>query len=146
VGIVANLRAAAPLIPDGFDGTTRDDAFATSDFVASFDVEDAAGGRRTITVFFTRTAERRRTTHAAADDGGALTVLSERRLAFSPRGRLRGARHLVLALAVANAPAQAVAFDLGRITTSADPSGLTAVADDGCAGFRPSRARESPAG
>jgi len=94
VELKANLRADAPLITGGFDGTDFDSAFATSNFTNSIDVFDSLGARHTIHFFFTRTAANAWEYNVGVDDGeiggtdGDLTVLGGGALTFNPDGSL----------------------------------------------------------
>jgi flagellar hook protein FlgE len=90
----ANLRADAPLIVGGFDGTDFDSAFGTSNFTNSIDVFDSLGDRHTLNFFFTRTGTNAWEYNIGVDAGetggtaGDLSVLGGGTLTFNTDGSL----------------------------------------------------------
>jgi len=57
ISLKSNLRADSELIAGGFDGTTFDTAYATSNFTTSINVFDSLGAKHTLNLFFTRTGD-----------------------------------------------------------------------------------------
>src|SRR4029453_16981606 len=56
IALKSNLRADSEIITGGFDGTSFDTAYATSNFTTSINVFDSLGAKHTLNLFFTRDA------------------------------------------------------------------------------------------
>ena len=55
ISLKSNLRADSEIIAGGFDATSFDSAYATSNFTTSINVFDSLGAKHTLNLFFTRT-------------------------------------------------------------------------------------------
>jgi flagellar hook protein FlgE len=94
IQLKANLRADADLITGGFDGTTFDSAYSTSNFTTSINVFDSLGAKHTMNFFFTRTGANAWDYNVGIDAGdtggtpGDLQILGTGSLTFNTDGSL----------------------------------------------------------
>ncbi len=94
VQIKANLRSDAELIAGGFDGTSFDTAFTTSNFTTAINIFDSLGARHTLTLLFTRTGVNTWDYNVGVDAGetggtaGDLNLLGGGSLSFNTDGSL----------------------------------------------------------
>lgn len=145
----ANLRADAELIASGFDGTTFDTAYATSNFTTSINVFDSLGAKHTLNLFFTRTGSNTWDYNVgvdAADTGGTpgeLSLLGSGQLVFNEDGSLNTApAPATAAVTFSGAAAQTITIDFGTPNTDpiANPGqgidGITQFAGPSAVGFQ----------
>jgi len=95
LALKANLQADAEIIPGGFDGSSFDTAFATSNFTTSQKVFDSLGASHTLNFFFTKTSDNNWSYAVGIDAGeaggtqGDLSVIGSGTLTFNPDGSLQ---------------------------------------------------------
>ncbi len=97
--VKANLQADAPTIAGGFDGSSFDTAFATSNFTTSMNVFDSLGARHTLNFFFTKDENTGNVWHYAVGvdaseleppgNPGDLSVITSGDLTFNTDGSLQ---------------------------------------------------------
>jgi flagellar hook protein FlgE len=151
VELKSNLRSDAEIITGGFDGTTFDTAYASSNFTTALNVFDSLGAKHTLNIFFTRD-ETTPNTWAynvgvdAGDTGGtagALQILGTGSLSFNTDGSLAAdPSTLSVAVTFTGASAQDIALDFG--TPNPDPianpgggvDGITQFAGPSAVGFQ----------
>ncbi len=148
VQLKSNLRADAPVLPGGFDGTTFDSAFASSNFTTSITIFDSLGAQHTLTLFFTKTGNNAWTYNAGVDAGdtggtaGDLDVLGNGTLTFNPDGSLNatGPDPATVPVTFNGASAQTITLNFGTPNAAADPGagldGLTQFAGPSSVGFQ----------
>ena len=148
VQLKANLRADAELIVGGFDGTTFDTAYSTSNFTTSTNVFDSLGAKHTLNFFFTRTGANAWDYNVGIDAGdtggtpGDLQNLGTGSLSFNTDGSL-AADPSTPSVAVTFNGAAAQTITLGFGTPNPDPvtnpgegiDGLTQFAGPSAVGF-----------
>ncbi|MCC6764866.1 MAG: flagellar hook protein FlgE [Deltaproteobacteria bacterium] len=145
----ANLRADVELIPSGFDGTTFDTAYATSNFTTSINVFDSLGAKHTLNLFFTRTGANTWDYNVGVDAGdtggtaGELSALGNGQLVFNPDGSLNSAPSpATVSVTFTGASAQTIDLDFGTPNTDpvANPGqgidGITQFAGPSAVGFQ----------
>ena len=94
VSLKSNLRADSPLIASGFDGTTFDAAFGSSNFTTSLNIFDSLGAGHTLNLFFTRTGSNAWNFNVGVDAGdtggtvGDLSIIGSGSLTFNSDGSL----------------------------------------------------------
>ncbi|MEB2344394.1 MAG: flagellar hook protein FlgE [Deltaproteobacteria bacterium] len=137
VSVSANLGAAAPLTPGGFDPA---DPSGSSDLQTVITVYDSLGIEHAATLYFTHTGSNAwewslglapgDTTLAPANPGDATVLQGSGTLTFDANGILSGATgtSLVLEFGGGAAPAQAVTLDFGAFGV-AGSGGTTQVGD-----------------
>ncbi len=148
ISLKSNLRADSELITGGFDGTTFDTAYATSNFTTSINVFDSLGAKHTLNLFFTRTGANTWDYNVGVDAGdtggpaGELNVLGNGQLVFNEDGSLRDPPTLAsVAVTFSGAAAQTIDLNLG--TPNPDPitnpglgiDGITQFAGPSAVGF-----------
>lgn len=127
LSLKANLQADAPVIPGGFDPTSFDTAFASSNFTTSMNVFDSLGASHTLNFFFTKTGDNTWSYNVgvdAAETGGTAgdlnIIFGGGTLTFNPDGSLSGPTTLDTANVTFNgANAQAITLNVG--TANTDP-------------------------
>ena len=137
----ANLEADAPVIPGGFDPTSFDTAFATSNFTTSMKVFDSLGASHTLNFFFTKTGDNTWSYNVGVDAGetggtaGDLNIIfGGGTLTFNPDGSLSGPTTLDVANVTFNgANAQAITLNVG--TANTDPTNNPGQGIDGITQF-----------
>jgi flagellar hook protein FlgE len=149
VQLKSNLRADAELIPGGFDGTTFDTAYATSNFTTSINVFDSLGAKHTMNLFFTRTGDNTWDYNVGIDAGdtggtaGELQILGTGSLQFNTDGSLAADPSTPsVAVTFAGAAAQTITLNFG--TPNPDPvtnpglgiDGITQFAGPSAVGFQ----------
>jgi flagellar hook protein FlgE len=133
----ANLQSDAPLITGGFDGTTFDSAFATSNFTTSMRVFDSLGADHTLNIFFTRTADNAWACSVGVDAGdtggtaGDLNVLATGTLTFNTDGSLIASDPATVAATFTGAAAQTITMNFG----TPNPSAIAGEGIDGVTQF-----------
>ncbi len=144
VSLKSNLRADSPLIAGGFDGTSFDSAFSTSNFTTSIGIFDSLGARHTLTLFFTKTADNTWDYNAGIDAGetggtaGDLQVLGGGSLSFNSDGSLNATTPdpATASVTFSGAAAQDVTLNFGTPNPADDPAqgldGLTQFAGPSC--------------
>ena len=126
VQLKSNLRADAELVVGGFDGTTFDTAYATSNFTTSSNVFDSLGAKHTLNFFFTRTGANAWDYSVGVDAGdtggtaGDLQILGTGSLSFNTDGSL-AADPSTPSVAVTFNGAAAQTITLGFGTPNPDP-------------------------
>ncbi|HZR84494.1 MAG TPA: flagellar hook protein FlgE [Candidatus Binatia bacterium] len=127
VQLASNLDASAPLIDGGFDGTTFDTAYATSNFSVPARVYDSLGVGHTVTFFFTRTDANAWDVNVAVDAGeaggtaGEIQSIGTASLTFNPDGSLAGPDPTDLTVTFNGADEQTITVDFGTPNTDATP-------------------------
>jgi flagellar hook protein FlgE len=125
LSLKANLQADAPVIAGGFDNTSFDTAFATSNFTTSMNVFDSLGGKHTLNFFFTRTAENAWDYNVGVDAGetggtpGDLAIVGGGTLGFNTDGSLNAVGTPTATVTFSGAAAQTITLDFG--TPNTDP-------------------------
>ncbi len=150
IELKSNLRADAPLIAGGFDGTSFDTAYATSNFTTSINVFDSLGAKHTMNLFFTRTGDNAWSYAIGVDagetggtpgdfnplvTGGTLSFNTDGSLAADPAPN-------TLSVTFSGAAAQTINLDFG--TPNPDPianpgdgiDGITQFAGPSAVGFQ----------
>jgi flagellar hook protein FlgE len=149
ISLKSNLRADSELIASGFDQTSFDTAYATSNFTTSINVFDSLGAKHTLNLFFTRTADNAWDYNVGIDAGdtggtpGDLTVLGSGQLTFNSDGSLAAAP-TTPSVSVTFAGAAAQTIDLNFGTPNPDPvanpgqgiDGVTQFAGPSAVGFQ----------
>jgi len=149
ISLKSNLRADSELITGGFDGTTFDTAYATSNFTTSINVFDSLGAKHTLNLFFTRTGSNTWDYNVGVDAGdtggtpGDLNALGSGQLEFNEDGSLKSDPTLA-SVAVTFAGAAAQTIDLNFGTPNPDPvanpgqgiDGVTQFAGPSAVGFQ----------
>jgi flagellar hook protein FlgE len=148
VQLKSNLRADAELIAGGFDATTFDTAYATSNFTTSINVFDSLGSKHTMNFFFTRTGDNAWDYNVGVDAGdtggtpGDMQILGTGSLSFNTDGSL-AADPSTPSVAVTFTGASAQTITLGFGTPNPDPvtnpgdgvDGVTQFAGPSAVGF-----------
>ncbi len=151
VQLKSNLRADAEIIAGGFDGTTFDTAYATSNFTTSINVFDSLGAQHTLNLFFTRDESTPNTwTYNvgidAGDTGGTpgeLQILGSGSLSFNTDGSLAADPSTPsVSVTFTGASAQDISLNFG--TPNPDPvanpgggiDGITQFAGPSAVGFQ----------
>jgi flagellar hook protein FlgE len=138
VSLKSNLRADAPLIDGGFDGTDFATAFATSNFTSSVNVFDSLGARHTLNLFFNVGVD----AGEVGGEPGELTVLGGGSITFNPDGSLSAIDPDPPALTVNfnGAAEQEITFGFGTPNPDGDPGlgidGLTQFAGPSAVSFQ----------
>ncbi len=140
ISLKSNLRADSELIAGGFDQTTFDSAYATSNFTTSINVFDSLGAKHTLNLFFTRTGDNAWDYNVGIDAGetggtpGDLTVLGSGSLTFNSDGSLAAAPSTPsVSVTFAGAAAQTIALNFG--TPNPDPVANPGLGIDGVTQF-----------
>lgn len=125
VTLKANLQADAPIIAGGFDPTTFNSAFASSNFSTSQNIFDSLGARHTLNFFFTKTGANTWNYAAGVDAGetggtaGDLSIVGGGTLTFNPDGSLLGpATPDTANVTFTGAAAQTITLNVGTANTT----------------------------
>ncbi len=140
VQLKANLRADSNLIAGGFDSTTFDTAYSTSNFTTSVNVFDSLGAKHTLNFFFTKTADNAWDYNVGVDAGdtggtaGSLQIIGQGSLTFNSDGSLNAfTEGTPVNVTFTGATAQTVALNFG--TPNADPVANPGQGTDGVTQF-----------
>ncbi len=140
VSLKSNLRADSELIASGFDGTTFDTAYATSNFTTSINVFDSLGAKHTLNLFFTRTGANTWDYNVGVDGGdtggtaGDLQLVGQGQLQFNSDGSLNTfTEGTPVSVTFTGADAQNIALNFG--TPNADPVANPGLGTDGVTQF-----------
>ena len=149
VQLKSNLRADAEIIAGGYDPTTFDTAYASSNFTTSIKVFDSLGAQHTLNLFFTRTADNAWDYNVGIDAGetggtpGDLQILGTGQLTFNTDGSLAADPTTPqVSVTFSGAAAQTIDLDFG--TPNPDPitnpgegiDGITQFAGPSAVGFQ----------
>ena len=138
-----NLQSDAPLIAGGFDSTSFQSAFATSNFSTSVRTFDSLGKAHDVSAFFTRAGTNAWDVHYGVDAGdtggtpGGLQIVGTGALTFNTDGTVATTSGQSATVTFSGATAQTVAFNLGTagnldgMGQFASPSGINFVSQDG---------------
>src|SRR5207237_3129794 len=138
-----NLQSDAPLVTGGFDPTSFQTAFATSNFSTSVRTFDSLGKAHDVSVFFTRTGTNAWDVHYGVDAGdtggtpGALHIVGNGTISFNSDGTVATTSGNTASVTFSGATAQTITFNLGTagnldgMGQFASPSGITFVPPDG---------------
>jgi len=138
-----NLQSDAAVIAGGFDPTSFQTAFASSNFSTSVRVFDSLGKSHDVSVFFTKTGANAWDVHYGVDAGdtggtaGALQSVGNGTISFNNDGTVASSTGASASVTFSGAAAQTIAFNLGTagqldgMGQFASPSGLNFVSQDG---------------
>jgi flagellar hook protein FlgE len=148
VTLKSNLRSDSAVLAGGFDSTSFDTAFSSSNFTTSISTFDSLGARHTMTLFFTKTADNAWDYNVGVDAGetggaaGDLNVLGGGSLTFNTDGSLSATAPDPATVSVTfnGAAAQDVALNFGTPNPTAETGlgldGLTQFAGPSSVGFQ----------
>ncbi len=150
ISLKSNLRADSELIAGGFDATSFDSAYATSNFTTSINVFDSLGAKHTLNLFFTRTGANTWDYNVGVDAGdvggtpGTLAPpIGSGSLQFNEDGSLNTlTENAPVTVTFTGASAQTIAVNFG--TPNPDPianpgegiDGITQFAGPSAVGFQ----------
>jgi len=138
-----NLQSDAPIVAGGFDPTSFQTAFASSNFSTSVRVFDSLGKAHDLSVFFTRSGTNAWNVNYGVDAGdtggtpGALQIVGTGTLAFNSDGSVASTSGNSVSVTFSGAAAQTIAVNLGTagnvegMGQFASPSGINFVSQDG---------------